>query len=461
VKWKLELPETGQNPPVVVGGRVFFSTMKPVEQDSELGQDVVAWCCDAETGKVLWQRELPGKYPMRLSGNFGDSTSPAAVTDGERVVFISSSGRVSCFDYEGTQLWTREFLTVNRTQAFLHNGYVVLTRQIYEPEKGGFSHEHKNLPQDKWTQLHCLKLADGSDGWTSTCGVNMGNHVIPQKLSDGRSVVVVGRGGGHSPPEKPEGISMIDLADGGTIWSLELPGFTSTQSYPVQNDRLSIFHKDQHLLIDALSGKVMRTDGIGRNVTVRRRVGSAWEKVVETVVGKKPRMITQGSDLQVGEYHYYRHYLRPWVGRVHVPTGKVEYLEMPLQVARKPGEADKTLWYKPPKNKKDKFEFQTLVPNAVTNSRGFQVMGDKRSSGNGWGHTASPPAIVAGDHIYFTTQSGLVYVIRWAASTLDGSAVVAINDLGPLGEAYTRASVTPANGRIYARTIKAVYCFGE
>ncbi|MCB1088588.1 MAG: PQQ-binding-like beta-propeller repeat protein, partial [Verrucomicrobiae bacterium] len=125
IAWKVTLPETGQNTPVVAGGRVFFSTMKPVEADAKTGTDIVAWCCDAATGKVLWRRDMPGKHPQRLSGCFGDSTSPLAVCEGGRVVFASASGAIACFDLDGNPLWQRETLTVARTLPFVHEGKYV------------------------------------------------------------------------------------------------------------------------------------------------------------------------------------------------------------------------------------------------------------------------------------------------------------------------------------------------
>ena len=51
VLWQKTLPETGQSTVVTSGGRLFFTTLKPVDEDSSLGHDIVAWCCDAATGK--------------------------------------------------------------------------------------------------------------------------------------------------------------------------------------------------------------------------------------------------------------------------------------------------------------------------------------------------------------------------------------------------------------------------
>ena len=193
IAWKITLPETGQNTPVVHGGRVFFSTMKEVEADAEIGADIVVWCCDAATGKVLWQREIAGEYPMRMSGCFGDSTSPPAVYDGERVVFVTASGTVACFDLAGKPLWSKKILSVSRTLPFLHDGKVVFTRQVYPPEPdGNFGHQYADSPVEMWTQLQALDIRTGEVAWTTKCGINMGCAVMPQKLKAGRDVVVVG-----------------------------------------------------------------------------------------------------------------------------------------------------------------------------------------------------------------------------------------------------------------------------
>ncbi len=58
ISWKITLPETGQSTPVIAKGKVFFSTLKPVKADSTLGKDIVAWCCDAASGRILWKREM-------------------------------------------------------------------------------------------------------------------------------------------------------------------------------------------------------------------------------------------------------------------------------------------------------------------------------------------------------------------------------------------------------------------
>ncbi|MCB1121910.1 MAG: PQQ-binding-like beta-propeller repeat protein [Verrucomicrobiae bacterium] len=434
--------------------------MKPVNKDSLTGKDIVAYCCDAQTGEILWQREIPGRYMQRLSGAFSDSSSPPAVCDGERVIFVSASGSVVCFDLKGKPLWSRDILSVGRTLPFLHQGNVVFTEQIYPPnEEGEFTHENEHLGKDAWTQLLALDVQTGKEVWTTECGLNMGCSILPQKLSDGRSVVLVGRGGGHSPPERPEGVSMVNLADGSTIWTLPLEGFMSTQTNSIRDDQVFVFHKDLHLTIDARTGHIRKEISIVDEVKVRRHRESGWFWNTESLEAKKDRMIIQGSNLLVGKYHYFRSYTMPYLGRIDVDTGKVEHLELPLQLSRTPGQQDQMLWYKPPESKADKeIRLQMFAENEMKNSRGLVVFSDKRSKGNGWGHIASPAPSVAGNNLYIPVMSGTVYVIRWNAKTLDEDTIVAINDLGPVGQSWTRASLSFADGNIFAHTIRELLC---
>ncbi len=473
IRWKITLPETGQNTPVIADGKVFFSTMKPVNADSELGSDIVAWCCAAKTGKLLWQRDIPGKYPLRLSGCFTDSTSPPPVydRDGDRVVFINASGTIACFSVDGKLLWEKEILSVGRCVPFLSDGNLVFTRQVYPPDAdGNFPHKYAESPPEMWTQLQALDMATGAVVWTSTCGVNMGCTILPEKLSDGRKVIFSGRGGGHGPPEKPEGVSMIDANDGSTIWTLPLEEFMATMSFRVRNDQLHIFHRGEHLSIDTATGKIDRHVSIVDDIPVRRMIDGARITQRETLPAENSRMITQGSSLLVDRFHYFRSYTQPYLGRVDVDSGAIEYLELPLQLVREPDHVDQFAWYKEPpkpsgkKKKIDKrflIQYQARVANEARNSRGFIVMGDDRSVGNGWGHVAAPSPTVAGDHLYVPVMNGTVYVLKWRAETLDESAIVAINDLGPAGKSWTRASLSFADGSAFAHTIRELICIGD
>lgn len=53
VLWKTPMPNYSNSTPIVVGGKVFTLSEPGWEHDAPL-----AICLDAQTGKLLWQREL-------------------------------------------------------------------------------------------------------------------------------------------------------------------------------------------------------------------------------------------------------------------------------------------------------------------------------------------------------------------------------------------------------------------
>ncbi|MGB7346761.1 MAG: PQQ-binding-like beta-propeller repeat protein [Pirellulaceae bacterium] len=477
IRWRKPLPETGQSTVVVSAKRAFFTTVQPGQGDRTIGQNIVAWCCDSETGETIWTRNIAGDYPLRLSGCFSDSTGPPPVTDGRRVCFFNASGRIVCFDFSGELLWQNTMMPVGRTQPFLIGTNVVFIKQSYMPDdQGHFTHEHKNAPLEKWTQLQALDLATGQPSWNTTCGVNMGCVSLPMKLADGRNVIVVGRGGGHSPPETPDGVSMVSGDDGTTLWTLTLPQFMSTQTFNVAGDHALVFDAGEHLWVDVTTGKIVRRDSIVDQVNLRcHQADDTWSDEIATVdLGNKTRGIIQQSNVLAGRYHYFRAYTQPWLGRVDIVTGEVSYLQLPVQLRRTAGsKTDDLLWdadgmtpemielqkrsqRKPPKVLP--IQLWAFAPNSCKNTSGDIVMGDDRSQGNGWGHHASQVPSVIGKHLYVPTMSGTVYVIDAQAKSLDENAIVAINDLGPVGESFNRASLSFADGRLFAHTIKEVIC---
>lgn len=470
VAWRTTLPETGQSTPVVSGGRVFLTTMKPVETDSEIGSDIVAYCLAADTGEILWKKDIPGGYTTKLSAPFSDASAPPAMSDGKNVWFLNPTGRLVCFDFDGSEVWSKEVRSVSRCQPILLEGKIIVHRQVYLPdEEGHFDHSHLDVPKEEWTQLQAIDSATGEQIWVSECGVNMGCAPLLQHLNDGSPVIVVGRGGGHSPPEKPEGVSMISAETGETLWTLALPGYMSTQTFPIVDDMALIFNGNEHLWVNATDGSILKAVNLVKEVPVCR-----WEngkRVIQTenLPDNKPRAITQGSNLCVGNYHFFRAYTKNYLGRIDLKSGKVEYLELPLQVLRERGKEEQTLWNAeqrpadlvPLGNKKLKnnISYVSLRLNSMRNSRGFKVSGDGRDIGNGWGHTASPYATAIGNRLFVPILSGMVFVVDTEAEKWDESAGVSVSDLGELGDAYTRASISTDGTRLYGRTIREVLAF--
>ena len=93
----------------------------------------------------------------------------------------------------------------------------------------------------------------------------------------------------------------------------------------------------------------------------------------------------------------------------------------------------------------------------VSNS-GFELLGDARSAGNGWGHYAAPIPTAIGKHLYIPMMNGITFTIDWKSYPMDENALISINDFGTLGDAWTRSSITFSQGKLFAQTIRELIC---
>jgi outer membrane protein assembly factor BamB len=97
VAWKLPLPGRSGATPIVVGDRVFLNVSD--------GERLALWAVDRRSGEKLWERELgSGNQRMRKH----DMSSPSPVSDGQRVVVATGTGRVASFDLAGRPQWERD-----------------------------------------------------------------------------------------------------------------------------------------------------------------------------------------------------------------------------------------------------------------------------------------------------------------------------------------------------------------
>ncbi len=98
IAWVSPLPGPSGATPIVSNGRVFVtSTVKGTG-------DFAALCLDPGTGQLLWRKDV-GVDSRRFPRN--NLASPSPVADGNSVFFLYGEGTLVGFDYEGTQLWSR------------------------------------------------------------------------------------------------------------------------------------------------------------------------------------------------------------------------------------------------------------------------------------------------------------------------------------------------------------------
>ncbi len=99
VIWKTPLPP-GHSSPVLTQNRIFITAHTNEKENHKL----LVICLDRQTGKPLWQRDVPRRQSGRLQLVNGPA-SPSPVTDGQNVyVFFQEFGMIS-YDGTGKERW--------------------------------------------------------------------------------------------------------------------------------------------------------------------------------------------------------------------------------------------------------------------------------------------------------------------------------------------------------------------
>jgi len=316
--------------------------------------------------------------------------------------------------------------------------------------------------------------------------------------------LLTGRGGWHDVPERPVGLSLISLAPenaGRTIWRwvaptgddgkpLAQPGSVAAPTwqalYTLHWDRefaywFRLNPEETHLVLDANTGRLLREQSLIRGVDYRQWDAKESRYLVHRNVNlREVKDLSPRNPMAAGEvmrvmpawhcnivingYHYFlttvahrRNGVPPkgragpshCIGRVNVRTGKVEYLEVPVTVIRKPGSPEQPI-------------YGVAVRTQTQNSAGQDVAAEDRSRTDGWEIPAfwgSPVAV--NDNVYFTTMLGITYVVNSKAEVLDERALVGVNDLGASGETWSLNTPSYANGHLYHRSLKEVVCIGK
>lgn len=475
IRWRTSLPEAGMSNVTVWKNRAFVTCHVPIQslEEKDAVTDIIGFCLDAETGDVLWKVDLPGTSFISLAGGFTDGTVFAPITDGTHVWFFNRCGSMGCYDLTGKQVWYREW-----TPRFKHNnrqaepflvGDTILYVEVANKKEGariqkwaapGKKSKGTNIPDgveptEVWTYIHGINKRTGDVLWREQVGTSIHNTPMVGVTADGRPAISHARGGGHGPFEKPYGLSLTSLApgeEGKTFWSTELKGYDPSFTSHWNAKHVFGFHQGNHVVLDAADGKLLKRQPLYQGATVwKHGANEKWTKQLNVAVkAGKGHPNTNQANIVIGDWHWFLSHNVHYLGRVHVNTGVVEYLELPAQLmpSTTSREEDVWLWGKGNPN------------NRPVNTAGFEV-GDKGHAGTGWGHISAASPTRVGQYLLLPVVTGTVYVIDTSVDQLSPDAIVSVNDLGPGGKTWTLASVTFAEGRLYAHTMTEVICIAS
>lgn len=112
--WKTPLPGPGVSSPIVVGGKAFVTCYSGYGLDQKNPgemKDLVRHlvCVDVQTGKQLWQQDIPAALPEDPYSGVGvpahGYASHTPVSDGKHVYAFFGKSGVHAFDLDGKLLW--------------------------------------------------------------------------------------------------------------------------------------------------------------------------------------------------------------------------------------------------------------------------------------------------------------------------------------------------------------------
>jgi outer membrane protein assembly factor BamB len=482
ILWRAPLPNGGQSGIAVWGDRLFLTTFEPYKPGApKTSATVLGHAIDAHTGKILWSVRLEGSVPSPMMYAYSDSTSPTPVTDGSYVWFTNASGIMGCYDFNGKEIWHREWKPWGEPYPFNKQHEPILYGDVILNVEPGEQHG--------WNYIYGIDKNTGKTKWKADDGTTTYATSVFGITQDGIPAVLTGRGGWHDVPERPVGLSLIDLRPataGKTLW--RFVAGDGNEAAPTWQ-ALYVLHWDKkyaywfrmnpeesHLVLGSRTGKLLREQSLIAHVDYRQWDPAANQYIVHKDVNLRdmkelsPRnQLKPGEVIRVmpawhcnivaGGYHYFlttvahRRNNKPpagragpshCIGRVNVETGKVEYLEVPVTIAG------------------GKKIYGIAQRTKTEDINGNDVANEDRSRTDGWEIPAfwgSP--IQLGNKLYFTTMLGITYVVDANAKVLDEKALLAINDLGPSGETWSLNTPSFSNGVLYHRSLKELVAIGR
>ncbi|HEU4835935.1 MAG TPA: PQQ-binding-like beta-propeller repeat protein [Pyrinomonadaceae bacterium] len=431
VVWKTELP-SGHSSPVLTRDRIFVTAH---DKDK-----LYVIALDRQTGKILWQREVPRAHAGRLQ-NVNGPASPSPVTDGTNVyVFFQDFGMLS-YDAAGKERWKLPLGPFNMFYGFGASPILVDDKVI--------------LPVDQDSPTSYLIAVDKNTGklrWKVDRPVVISGYSTPivyQPKQGAKQIII---------PESFQ-LSAYSVADGKRVWwvrglACEMKSIAS--------------HDDEYLYINGW--------GFPQNQPGQQVPTISWEEGLAAYDKDKDRMITKAEisgaggttkmdKLLVAAYEAFdmnrdeKLNDKDWeVFRAMLAS------ENGLLAIKMGGQGDQTAkairwrYTKPVPQVPSTLLYQNVL--YMINDSGILISFDP-TTGNvikqGRLHGAidkyfSSP-VAADDKVFLIGQGGQVSVLKAGGDWQ----VISVNELDD--EVYATPAI--ADGRIYIRTRSALYSFGK
>ena len=226
IKWTADVPAAGWSSPVVAGGRVV------VTGTTDDGKRCHVLAFAADTGKLLWDREVFAQEPTRKEGKNSFAT-PTPVLAGDHVFAVFGQGGNAALNAaDGTVAWTFSGVS-HYSQHGLGASPVVWKNLLVMAYDGSSPGPDKKVGwQSPWdgAVLLALDTATGKEVWRAKRGPSRIGHSTPIVATLGGREVLVSQGG--------DVVQGFDPATGERLWSRKNPGEGLVPSPVLAGDRL-------------------------------------------------------------------------------------------------------------------------------------------------------------------------------------------------------------------------------
>ncbi len=151
ILWKTPLELEGASSPVIWGKKVFLTAASKSSPQ--------AYCFDADSGKLLWQQEVPTsqRQAVEVMEDTGFA-APTPATDGRVVATIFATGDLGCYDLDGHLLWTRSLGPLDSTYGYASSLTIYKDLLIVLLDEGAG-------PEDNKSRIAAFNLLTGLPVW--------------------------------------------------------------------------------------------------------------------------------------------------------------------------------------------------------------------------------------------------------------------------------------------------------
>jgi outer membrane protein assembly factor BamB len=442
VVWKLPLPP-GHSSPCIHDDRIFLTGFTRESNKLE------TFCLDRMTGKILWQRTAPTKTIERVH-SISNPAVPTPVTDGKRIYVYFGSFGLLCYDFSGTEVWQKPLPALDAPFGSGPSPIVIDNKLVMTLLAGhaGMASTGRGPPP-----LLVIDTATGKVIWQkSRLKYGIGYAVpLARRARDHSEIVIAGSSGVMAYDLKDgrecwwtgsifaEAIPSPALGDGLVYVVAQVPGGDPDDRFkmPPFDELIKKYdkNKDGMLSLEEVGGLVIFSRG-GKTSESDIRLRDVWSVLDKGGSGKIGRLQWAAATLLSATLQNALLAIQP----AEKGAAKVVWRER-----RGLPEIPSPLYYR---------GNVYLVKNGgiLTGLDGKtgKLLYRKRLEAGGH-YYASP---VAGDgKIYTASQDGVVVVLKAGADF----EILARNDLGET----IMATPALAGGRIYLRTERHLYAFGE